>query len=683
MKIIEHDKRFVRVIINIIISVIIVTVVSSLLVWYYSNAVLKKYQYNAINYYQQNILESMETNIKILPKAVMQIFDDEDISKCMNYDECNDAEIAEAMRKLSDLMFYYNIDNVKIIHKNSDSYWTSDDMNKKSFAQFGNDSNTQEVLKLYSEGKSFISGALLSIPNDGLFYTNSNFRNYIFILRLIPDEFMNNVLNNNSPFMSNTWLYYNGALCLTDSKEVGDATEKYAIDLNSMVDLNTKNTGNTLFVANRNGNYTALTAVSNKEFMGELYRNIAVLFAIMLIVLIICALSLVMHSKYYRVIKNIYSEKLKSAMSHFEMGSWMNIIFKVFSGIEISDEEREIASRMIGNSARSRYVLMLVLIDGSDNENAVISDEQKQTVQAINEAFSDYMCYVVQLEKERMGVVICYEESQYDELEDRIRKVTTEYIREKTGTIVSFVTRHGKKSEKLEDNVIELFKTVQYHFVSRFGELIKSEEMSVPDYKAVYPKGLEQRIALALKENDIQAYDEGCNEFIKYITENNYLMGRKWGTYLYMDIMDSFGKKDEADIDVSQLKNIREIFRILRSKTENKDFDEITVFKDKCKRLVEENYRICDYSVQLLAEALNISPVYAGQKFKKEFDISFNAYLAEYRCNMAAKMLVETNKKTAEIASECGFRSDTYFNYTFKKYMHTTPSMYRRTYKNT
>lgn len=681
----KNNKMFVRSVLYIIISVIAVVLITSFLVWYYSNTVLEKYQYDAINNYQKNVLTAMENNGNQFPKAIMQIFEDADISRFLRYDETTETEKAAAMRKLSDYLFYYNLNSVQIIHRRSNSYWTSDDITCRRLDEYGKDSNIEEILELYQNGKNFVNGSNLSNPVKGLFYTYSNFQGYIFILNINVDEYNKNILQYASPFECNTWIYCSGLLSVTDSKEVTDVVKKYNLDIEQISEDKKFNINKMLFVVNRSGNYTAITMVPYREFQREVYKNIFMLVIIALSIILICILSLFIHTRYFKIMKNIYDEKINEVQNKLEIGTWQNIMYKIFVGIGLTPEERKIVIKMINKTKRNKYMPMLVLVDNYNTfGNKALQTAKLDISRIISEIF-DYTlsCYTVQLEKERIGIILCYDKAADFDINESIRSICGT-VKEQLGVTVSVITEKADADyEYLEDKVVELFKIAQYHFISKAGCIISADEIGDVNDKAEYPVEIQQSIALALKQRNDDDFEDACNKFVEFIKANNYLMGRKWSTYLYMNIMGIFTSNDvnENAINSMDFSSIWEVFEELREKAYSVSYDELGDFKTRVQELIALNYANSDYNISAVADSLGINTVYAGQKFKKVFDKTFNTYLAEYRCKKATEFLLQTNKKSVEIAALCGFKSDTYYNYIFKKYMKTTPQQYRKAYK--
>lgn len=84
--------------------------------------------------------------------------------------------------------------------------------------------------------------------------------------------------------------------------------------------------------------------------------------------------------------------------------------------------------------------------------------------------------------------------------------------------------------------------------------------------------------------------------------------------------------------------------------------------------------------IQLMAMAklVNLSEQAFSRFFKKMMGRSFFTYLNEYRINLAAKMLVDTDYTVADIAYKCGYETLPFFFKKFKAQYGTTPTVYRK-----
>ena len=96
---------------------------------------------------------------------------------------------------------------------------------------------------------------------------------------------------------------------------------------------------------------------------------------------------------------------------------------------------------------------------------------------------------------------------------------------------------------------------------------------------------------------------------------------------------------------------------------------------EQIRRLIEE--RKGDITMAECAEALDYHPTYIWKILKMETDKSFSDYLEEYKIDYAKKLLKETDKTVAEIASELNYTNAQNFIRFFKRVVGMTPGKYR------
>lgn len=102
--------------------------------------------------------------------------------------------------------------------------------------------------------------------------------------------------------------------------------------------------------------------------------------------------------------------------------------------------------------------------------------------------------------------------------------------------------------------------------------------------------------------------------------------------------------------------------------------------EDKLKRALA--YMQAHYAetitIAKLAEICGFSEVHFMNVFKAVIGSTCIEYLIEYRLALAAIDLRETNHSIMQVALDNGFQNISYFNRTFKKKYHYTPSAYRK-----
>lgn len=94
------------------------------------------------------------------------------------------------------------------------------------------------------------------------------------------------------------------------------------------------------------------------------------------------------------------------------------------------------------------------------------------------------------------------------------------------------------------------------------------------------------------------------------------------------------------------------------------------------KTYIAKNYQN-DISLNIVAEAVNLSPVYFSILFKREVGQNYIDYLNQYRINVARDLLKDIKYNVNEVASSVGFNDTRYFSKTFKKIVGITPSQYK------
>ena len=84
--------------------------------------------------------------------------------------------------------------------------------------------------------------------------------------------------------------------------------------------------------------------------------------------------------------------------------------------------------------------------------------------------------------------------------------------------------------------------------------------------------------------------------------------------------------------------------------------------------------------VEALAKLCNLSTSYFYRLFIKAADIPPNEFIIKTRISAAENLLISTDTSIAQIAQECGFSSQSYFCYSFKKHIGISPNEFRKTH---
>lgn len=102
---------------------------------------------------------------------------------------------------------------------------------------------------------------------------------------------------------------------------------------------------------------------------------------------------------------------------------------------------------------------------------------------------------------------------------------------------------------------------------------------------------------------------------------------------------------------------------------------------EKIKMIVKyvENHYQDPITIREIASFCDYSQSHFMKYFKNAMGVSFIEYLNDYRLMMAARLLLASDSNILSISQEVGFENLSYFNRSFKKKFHMTPSAYRST----
>lgn len=85
-----------------------------------------------------------------------------------------------------------------------------------------------------------------------------------------------------------------------------------------------------------------------------------------------------------------------------------------------------------------------------------------------------------------------------------------------------------------------------------------------------------------------------------------------------------------------------------------------------------------DLSLTALCERVNFTPVYFHKLFKASTGKTLQKYVEEQRLKKAISLIIAEEMTLTQIAYECGFSSQSYFSYAFKRYTGQTPRNYAK-----
>jgi len=161
----------------------------------------------------------------------------------------------------------------------------------------------------------------------------------------------------------------------------------------------------------------------------------------------------------------------------------------------------------------------------------------------------------------------------------------------------------------------------------------------------------------------------------------DFLLTEKNGTYkaIFERIVKYYNTLDTRDEIILQSLILELIYTI------SKDAENVKRWKNGKKPKDEtiekaltyiKNNLTEDLNLKTIAKNMSVSHIHFHNSFRSAVGKTVREYVEEQRIKKAISMLITTDLSLTEIAFECGFSSQSYFSYVFKRKMKKTPREY-------
>ncbi|GGF94985.1 response regulator [Paenibacillus abyssi] len=98
----------------------------------------------------------------------------------------------------------------------------------------------------------------------------------------------------------------------------------------------------------------------------------------------------------------------------------------------------------------------------------------------------------------------------------------------------------------------------------------------------------------------------------------------------------------------------------------------------RARQYIRDHFTNPEMTLELVAQSLQVSPVYLSRVLKQELGISFVSLLTQLRIQRAIQLLNTTTMQIQEIAEAVGYDTQHYFSTAFKKVTGASPNQYRK-----
>ncbi|MEH7177012.1 response regulator [Neobacillus vireti] len=143
------------------------------------------------------------------------------------------------------------------------------------------------------------------------------------------------------------------------------------------------------------------------------------------------------------------------------------------------------------------------------------------------------------------------------------------------------------------------------------------------------------------------------------------------------------------------IQNYLDVSVTIHTETVTGDFDNVPFVYESClkkvyaevpvspivrraKNIITESFTNPDFTLEMVAQLLQVSPVYLSRTIKQELGTSFVGLVTQKRIEKAIKLLYTTDLHMVEIAEQTGYASQHYFSTAFKKFVGVSPNQYRK-----
>lgn len=302
--------------------------------------------------------------------------------------------------------------------------------------------------------------------------------------------------------------------------------------------------------------------------------------------------------------------------------------------------------------------------------------------------------YEIICDYDTITVFLAFDKDISENLMSYLNNISDSFKKQTDHTFTLVLSDEFYNFTDIYEHLTELNNRKQFRFLYGYNSIITNKNICIE--KAIeYPKDIEAALIDAIIHASHEKIMEYANDFFTVIIEQNSpLLAKEWICALYFKILREtqfLYNNSEHGFNfikrVFECDTLDECAVILQEMLPNLELicsmshEMNTVhFRQLVNDIIDKEYHNRDLNIAYIADKMNITPAYWGQKFIKEFNMPFNSYILNYRINKALELLKNTNTKISDIALKCGFSNGTYFTKAFRESKGITPSQYRNQY---
>lgn len=244
----------------------------------------------------------------------------------------------------------------------------------------------------------------------------------------------------------------------------------------------------------------------------------------------------------------------------------------------------------------------------------------------------------------------------------------------------------------------EALRVLEYNSILSKSKIISFNEiMKKSDQSVNYPFSLFEKLEESVRSSDIIGIRDNINQLVNHMRNEN--LSLFWIKNICYDTVNTISKELLRKFKHSPLLNKPYIERIYSPSIDRfedivdimKEISEdvtnyLSVDKESYElrllqqiiQYIRENFQDPEFSLQSIADSLQMSTPYLSQYFKKNTEHTISEYVTRLRMEKAKELLLNTDMGVNEIAYEVGYYSVPSFIRKFREMEKVTPGQFKK-----
>ena len=367
----------------------------------------------------------------------------------------------------------------------------------------------------------------------------------------------------------------------------------------------------------------------------------------------------------------------------------MHVMIKVFlvedetiirQGIKNNIDWRSNGFELVGEAGDGEYAYPMILKSQPD---ILLTDVKMPFMDGLE------LSRIIKKALPRTKIIVISGYNEFDYAKEAIKIGISDYLL-KPVTSASLMDALKKVSDQIFEEQ-ENSRLLERYFINY------EKYMAFPD-KSDYSGVDRKLIRNFLKTGNIEECGIFIDEYFEAVGEGNYmsLLLRQYMTmdifYCVLEFIKSLNAQElNTQPELTDLKRVtkaiekadttmeylKELFTFALTVRDKNSGDRYGLLIREAQEYIAENYGNSDFSLNMIAGYIGVSPSYFSSIFKQGTGQSFIEYLTKVRIDRACELLRCTTLRTSEIGEQVGYNDPHYFSTAFKKIMGQSPKEFK------